>query len=397
MDNKMKYRSLSILAAALFASAAVAQEPSAVDASTEPVTTPPVESIEATEAVVEAPAPTSGAVNHSYLFGTGQFTKLDTGRGTKSGGSGAQIGFGYPLSEQGRWWLEGRFDYTTLETGAGKGTDFYQSSFGADIQYAFGDRAALTPFVLLGIGGAYNDVVPDSSDAVAFEAQLGAGLVRQIADIPWLRGRADVRLISDQFQSGYLDIRAHAGLEIALNREPVQASNVREVIVEKVVIQEKLVAAVDNDQDRIVDEFDACPGTLKGMKVGPNGCVVENQTIVVLRDVSFDHDSARLQLNGQRLLDDVVTFLNSQSELKAEVVGYADSVGAASYNLKLSHARAASAVKYLVDKGIVATRLTALGLGEAKPIASNDTPEGREANRRVEFNIIVPAIPAAAP
>ena len=390
MKNRMKGSSLPILAAALFASAAVAQEPVAVDA-------PPVEAIEVTEAVVEAAAPTSGAVNHAYLFGTGQFTKLDKGRGTKSGGSGAQVGFGYPLSEQGHWWLEGRFDYTTLETGAGKGTDFYQSSFGADIQYAFGNRAALTPFVLLGIGGAYNDVVPDSSDAVAFDAQLGVGLVRQIADIPWLRGRADVRLISDQFQSGYLDIRAHAGLEIALNREPAQASSVREVIVEKVVIQEKLVAAVDNDQDRIVDEFDACPGTLKGVKVGPNGCVVENQTIVVLRDVSFDTNSNRLQLNGQRLLDDAVTFLNSQSELKAEVVGYADSVGTAAYNLKLSHSRAASAVSYLVSKGVVATRLTALGLGETNPIASNDTPEGREANRRIEFNIIVPAIPAAKP
>ena len=386
MKKRLKAASLTALAAVLSIGSAFAQE------------TPPAATSELpVEPVAIAPAPDSAAVNHPHLFITGQFTKPDTGRGTQSEGSGVQGGFGYPLSAQGRWWLEGRFDYSTLETGAGKGTDFYQSTLGADIQYAFGNRIELTPFVLAGIGLAYNDVVPDSEDAVAIEGELGVGLVRRIANIPWLRGRADVRVIRDQFQSGYLDFRAHAGLEIALNREPPQTDTVREVIVEKVVIQEKLVAAADSDQDRIVDEFDACPGTLKGVKVGPNGCVVENQTIVVLRDVSFDHDSARLQLNGQRLLDDAVTFLNSQSELKAEVVGYADSVGPANYNLKLSHSRAASAVKYLVDRGIAATRLTALGLGEAKPIASNDTPEGREANRRIEFNIIVPTKPVAAP
>lgn len=386
MKKRPKVASLTALAAVLSIGSAFAQEALPATSSELPV-----------EPVATAPASASGAVNHPHLFVTGQFTKPDTGRGTQSEGSGVQAGFGYPLSKQGRWWLEGRFDYTTLETGAGKGTDFYQSTLGADIQYAFGNRIDLTPFVLGGLSLAYNDVVPDSEDAVGIEAELGVGLVRRIANIPWLRGRADVRVIRDQFQGGYFDLRAHVGLEIALGREPIPADTVREVIVEKVVIQEKLVAAADNDQDRIVDEFDACPGTLKGVKVGPNGCVVENQTIIVLRDVSFDHDSSRLQLNGQRLLDDAVTFLNSQSELKAEVVGYADSTGPDGYNLKLSHSRANSAVAYLVGKGIAATRLTALGLGEAKPIASNDTPEGREANRRIEFNIIVPAIPAAAP
>lgn len=383
MKNRLKVNALPVLAAAFGIGSAFAQD------AQPPV--PPEES------AAVATVSDSGAINHPHLFITGQFTKPDTGRGTQSQGSGVQGGFGYPLSKQGRWWLEGRFDYSTFETGPGKGTDFYQSTLGADIQYAFGNRIDLTPFVLAGVGLAYNDVVPDSEDSVDLEAELGVGLVRRIANIPWLRGRADVRVIRDQFQGGYFDFRAHAGLEIALGREPIPADTVREIIVEKVVIQEKLVAAADSDNDHILDEFDACPGTLKGVKVGPNGCVVENQTIIVLRDVSFDHDSARLQLNGQHLLDDAVSFLNSQSELKAEVVGYADSVGTATYNLKLSHARANAAVNYLVSKGVAATRLTALGLGETNPIASNDTPEGREANRRIELNIIVPTKPAAKP
>lgn len=392
MKKNSKAKTLPVLVAALAFGAAQAQEVPATDAPAAQATpAPPLPVIEAETAPATAPAVT----NHSYLFVTGQFTKPDSGRDTQSQGSGLQAGFGYPLSKEGRWWLEGRFDYTTFETGAGKGTDFYQSSLGADIQYAFGNRVELTPFVLAGLGFAHDDVVPDSEDAFSLEAQLGAGLVRRIGNIPWLRGRADVRLVRDQFQGGYFDLRVHAGLEVALRRDP--PAETREVVVEKVVIQEKIVAATDTDQDRVADEFDACPGTLAGVKVGANGCVVENQSVIVLRDVSFDHNSARLQLNGQRLLDDAVHFLNSQSELKAEIVGYADSTGPAGYNLKLSHARAVSAVNYLIGKGIAATRLTALGLGEAKPIASNETPEGREANRRVEFNLIVPSAPAAAP
>lgn len=332
--------------------------------------------------------------NRPHLFVTGSYSKPDTGRGTEDRGTGLQAGFGYPLSDTGRWWLEGRFDYSTLETGAGRGTDFYQSTLGADLQYAFGNREQLTPFMLAGIGYAYNDVVPDVEDGGAFEAEAGVGLVARIGSLRWLRGRGDARLVHDSFQDGYFDYRLHLGLEIALGPEKASVKEVP-VTVEKVVIREVPVPAVDSDGDGITDDHDHCPGTLAGAKVDGRGCVVESQTLTVLRDVSFDFDSARLQLNGQRLLDDAVKFLGSQSELKAEIVGYADSVGAEAYNLKLSAARAASALNYLVGKGIAAERLSSKGLGKANPVASNETPEGREANRRVEFNIIAP--PAEAP
>ena len=295
---------------------------------------------EATETVI------GGEGNRSHIFVTGSYSKPDSDRGTEERGTGLQAGFGYPLSDTGRWWLEGRFDYSTFETGAGRGTDFYQSVLGADLQYAFGNREQLTPFVLAGLGYAYNDVVPDSEDSGSFEAEAGVGLVARIG--------------------------------------------------EKVVIREVLVPALDSDSDGIPDEFDRCPGTLKGAKVDGRGCVVESQTLIVLRDVSFDFDSARLQLNGQRLLDDVVKFLSSQSELKAEIVGHTDSIGPEAYNLKLSAARAASALNYLVGKGVAAERLSSKGLGEASPVASNETPEGRETNRRVEFNIIAPPQPAVS-
>lgn len=344
---------------------------------------------EGTETVV------GGEGNRPHIFLTGSYSKPDSDRGTEDRGTGLQAGFGYPLSEAGRWWLEGRFDYSTLETGAGRGTDFYQSTLGADLQYAFGNREQLTPFLLAGLGYAYNDVVPDSEDSGAFEAEAGVGLVARIGNLRWLRGRGDARVVHDSFQDGYLDYRLHLGLEIALGPEKQTVKEVP-VTVEKVVVREVLVPALDSDSDGIPDEFDRCPGTLSGAKVDGRGCVVESQTLIVLRDVSFDFDSARLQLNGQRLLDDVVKFLSSQSELKAEIVGHTDSIGTEAYNLKLSAARAASALNYLVGKGIAAERLSSKGLGKASPVASNETPEGREANRRVEFNIIAPPQPAAS-
>jgi OOP family OmpA-OmpF porin len=68
--------------------------------------------------------------------------------------------------------------------------------------------------------------------------------------------------------------------------------------------------------------------------------------------------------------------------------GYTDSVGPASYNLKLSEMRAKAVAKALEERGIDASRLTAKGFGESNPIASNDTPEGRAKNRRVEVDLI---------
>lgn len=331
-----------------------------------------------------------------HVFITGLYSRADADRNTKDYGSGAQLGYGHPLSEDGRWWLEGRFDYTSFETGAGRGTDFYQSTLGADLQYAFGNREQLTPFVLLGVGYAYNDVVPDSEDEGSFEAEAGAGLVRRIGGLRWLRARGDVRAVYDTFQSGLFDIRFHAGIEVALGKEK-EIRTILEVPVEKVVIREVLVTATDSDRDGVPDEYDQCPGTLEGAKVDGKGCVVESQTLTVLRDVSFDFNSARLQLNGQRLLDDVATFLASQTELKAEIVGFTDDRGPDAYNLKLSEQRAAAALQYLLGKGVAADRLSAKGLGEANPVASNDTDLGRETNRRVEFNIIAPEAPAPDP
>ena len=71
-----------------------------------------------------------------------------------------------------------------------------------------------------------------------------------------------------------------------------------------------------------------------------------------------------------------------------ELAGHTDSVGSEAYNQQLSQRRAESVRNYLLDLGVDPDQLTAVGYGESKPIRSNDTEEGRERNRRVEFNVV---------
>jgi OOP family OmpA-OmpF porin len=105
-----------------------------------------------------------------------------------------------------------------------------------------------------------------------------------------------------------------------------------------------------------------------------------------LKSAHFDFNKATLKPEGKTALEAAVKALKDEPALKATITGHTDSVGSDSYNLKLSERRANAARDYLVSQGIDASRITTQGLGESKPIASNDTAEGRAENRRVEVN-----------
>lgn len=87
-------------------------------------------------------------------------------------------------------------------------------------------------------------------------------------------------------------------------------------------------------------------------------------------------------------LDRLADQLKAQTHVALEVSGHTDNQGAEQENYKLSEDRAKAVVDYLVLKGVDRSRLLAKGYGESKPIATNDTPEGREQNRRVEIQIM---------
>jgi outer membrane protein OmpA-like peptidoglycan-associated protein len=117
---------------------------------------------------------------------------------------------------------------------------------------------------------------------------------------------------------------------------------------------------------------------------------VTDGEIVILDQVQFKTGSAVILKASDDLLQQVSAVLIEHPEiLKVEVQGHTDNRGGKKYNQKLSEKRSASVVKWLVKKGnIDATRLTSHGYGMEEPITDNDTSEGRQKNRRVQFKIL---------
>lgn len=150
----------------------------------------------------------------------------------------------------------------------------------------------------------------------------------------------------------------------------------------------RTVAAADRDSDGdgVMDSQDRCPRTPTGFKVNDEGCIVE-QT-VILRTVNFAYNSDRLTAPSEESLDQVAAALIEQPNLNVQVAGHTDSVGSERFNQILSKKRALSVRHYLISKGVAAKNLQAAGFGKTKPIASNETADGRTENRRVEFAIV---------
>ena len=106
---------------------------------------------------------------------------------------------------------------------------------------------------------------------------------------------------------------------------------------------------------------------------------------VILHGILFDLDKASLKQESEKQLHNIVSLLLKYPSLKLEVQGHTDNQGKTDYNMKLSQNRAETVSSYLQLFGIDKNRLVSKGFGESKPIASNDTEEGKAQNRRVEL------------
>ncbi len=115
---------------------------------------------------------------------------------------------------------------------------------------------------------------------------------------------------------------------------------------------------------------------------------IEVGVTVRLKNIYFDFDRTTLKNESFTELNKVVDFLNQNPSVEIEISGHTDSKGSDEYNENLSQGRSEAVVQYIVSQGIDAYRLTARGYGEAKPIDTNDTEEGRANNRRVEFTVM---------
>lgn len=137
---------------------------------------------------------------------------------------------------------------------------------------------------------------------------------------------------------------------------------------------------IDSDGDMVCDEIDVCVGTPLGVEVDARGCWVLEQTYL------FDFDKFEVKSEFYPLLDRIAKVLADNPKVTLKVEGHTDSVGTAAYNMGLSERRAGAIKGALVQRNnVAADRVDAVGYGEEKPIATNETEEGRAMNRRVEL------------
>jgi outer membrane protein OmpA-like peptidoglycan-associated protein len=151
----------------------------------------------------------------------------------------------------------------------------------------------------------------------------------------------------------------------------------------------------DSDEDGIPDILDNCPFE-KGPVIN-RGCPMSQRQKVAMREdridilekVQFTPGSAKIRPRSFAMLNQIVSVLKTHPDVvSVQVEGHTDSTGSARTNTVLSQARAASVTAYLISHGVDRSRLGARGFGPSRPLATNATRTGREANRRVEFRVL---------
>jgi len=128
----------------------------------------------------------------------------------------------------------------------------------------------------------------------------------------------------------------------------------------------------------------------------PAACVAQIDAALDERKITFDPGSATIDGASLRVVDEIADILRGCPRAKMEIAGYTDSQGRDEMNLRLSQARADAVVDALMARRVLVGNLTAKGYGEEAPVATNDTEEGREANRRIEFHLIDDSAPDEA-
>ncbi|MBX2892397.1 MAG: OmpA family protein [Saprospiraceae bacterium] len=148
----------------------------------------------------------------------------------------------------------------------------------------------------------------------------------------------------------------------------------------------------DRDGDGIADDEDRCPDVVgtAANKGCPELAQIDKDVLIrAVRAVQFETAQATLLPESLPVLDEIASLMQRYPAYSLRIEGHTDDVGDDKMNLDLSKRRAKTCYDYLVSKGVSAGRMSHDGFGETRPIATNSTPEGREQNRRVEFELFV--------
>jgi len=315
---------------------------------------------------------------------------LDGSRDTRDTDLWQGIGFGYFLSPN--FSLDLEYDevdsefarYDVVVPGATY-NDWNLSTLGVVGRYYFGSNA-WKPYVLAGLGSTRHSNILDAGRAL--EWSLGVGLHGQVSKHFSVRGQLMWRRDSDKDSltpsgpNSFDDFFYSVGLNYDFGGKAAPPPAPPAPPPEKPAPPPN----PDLDGDGVLNDADKCPNTRPGAVVDLDGCEVE--AVISLEGVHFDFDKSTLRPEAIVILDNAASLLDTHERVVVEVAGHTDSIGTEEYNQGLSERRANAVRDYLVGKGIKASRLAARGYGEGRPVATNDTAEGRQANRRVELVVL---------
>ncbi|HEX2960828.1 MAG TPA: OmpA family protein [Ignavibacteriales bacterium] len=151
---------------------------------------------------------------------------------------------------------------------------------------------------------------------------------------------------------------------------------------------------LDTDGDGVPDYLDKCPNTPKGVQVDENGCPIEKEKVTITKkiilsgDTNFETGKAQLLSAAYPQLSRLADVMKNNPETKWRIEGHTDSRGSNESNMKLSQRRAEAVADFLESLGIDRKRFEIVPMGSTRPIAPNNTAEGRAMNRRVEVRLI---------
>ncbi len=282
-----------------------------------------------------------------------------------------------------RWAAE--FWYSDGEADGDNGFDVDTLRWHLDALYYLKPTGNVQPYLAFGGGQLERewDVPNGNLDDVDSEGNFGGGVHWYFTDNFSLRGDA-------RYLFGFGDSTSDFTVSIGLSyRLGTPAKRSAAPVAAAAAAPEPEPEPLDSDGDGVIDENDACPGTPPGRTVDERGCeprFIAGESVEL--KVNFGFDSADVDTDYLDDIEQLADFMKRHPEVTAEIEAHTDSMGPEAYNQGLSQRRAEAVIEVLTSRfGIDGSRLEAKGYGESQPVASNDTEEGRAANRRVAASI----------
>lgn len=338
------------------------------------------------------------------------------------------LGLGYAITQ--RWGAEGVFDFSNPSIDVGSG-DVNVFKYGLDGLYHFRPDQKLVPYLAAGVGGMTFDSDVASTTTKA-QINGGGGVKYFITKAIALRGDARYLLSFDDTANNFLGTvgmtyvfgagssaapaAAAAAAVVAVAPADRDGDGVNDDVdrcpdTPVGVIVDANGCPPDSDGDGVYDHLDQCPATPAGDPVDATGCPpdsdgdgvldsedkcpgtprgakVDARGCWVLDNVQFDTSKATLKPDSNATLNEALDVLRQNPDLRVEIQGYTDNTGSTTFNRSLSEKRAQAVLEFFASQGVARDRLSAAGYGPDHPIATNDTREGRAANRRVELKPI---------